>query len=402
MIENENSEKIEKPMKVLISIWADPAMYLATIFTARILSETVESVDLLYRTPNAHFDVANDVKFGSRSRLHPIGGGHAGWRDKIDYAKFIITAVMLALRQKPDLIIGYNTLGFVVAYSASKISPNSKLIYHNFDFDTSTKGLGFLGRFLKRFELFAARRADVTIFPTPERASKYQEMAGLNIEPLSVMNCFPRSWPQQKTGELHAFLKSKNLFFEQLVIHLGSIDPFHGIEATIRSVLHWKGNWGLIVAGFSNGSYLEEMQKLVSDLGLLKRVIFLPSVSNSLWYDCLYSANLGICLYEPCNLSHAYMAGTSQKLNNYLVAGIPSIVSNSADFIAFVKKYKTSKVAEATDPLSISQAVNSLLCNPEEYDEYCNAVKKAFESEFNFEKQFEPILSRLVNAQHDR
>jgi hypothetical protein len=96
------------------------------------------------------------------------------------------------------------------------------------------------------------------------------------------------------------------------------------------------------------------------------------------------------------------MAGTSQKLNNYLVAGIPSIVSNSPDFISFVEKYKTSKVAEATDPISISQAVNSLLCNPEEYAEHCQAVKQAFESEFNFEKQFEPILSRLVNAQHDR
>ncbi len=389
-------------MKVLISIWADPAMYLATTFTARILSENCESVDLLYRKPNAHFDVAGDVKFGSRSRLHPVGGGHAGWRDKIDYVKFIIKSVMLALREKPDVIIGYNTLGFVVAYSASKISPSSKLIYHNFDFDTSEKGLGFLGRLLKRLELFAARRADVTIFPAPERASKYQEMAELNRKPLSVMNCFPRSWPRQKTGELQSLLKNKGLCFDQLVVHLGSIDPFHGIEATIRSVLQWNGNWGLIVAGFSNGSYLEEMQDLVHELDLSNRVIFLTSVSNSLWYDCLYSSHLGICLYEPCNLSHAYMAGTSQKFNNYLVAGIPSIVSNSPDFIAFVEKYKTSKVAEATDPISISQAVNSLLCNPKEYAEYCHAVKQAFESEFNFEKQFEPILHKLLDARNDR
>jgi glycosyltransferase involved in cell wall biosynthesis len=389
-------------MKVLISIWADPAMYLATTFTARIFSENGESVELLYRKPNAHFDVASDVKFGSRSRLHPVGGGYAGWRDKIDYVKFIIKSVILARREKPDVIIGYNTLGYVAAYIASKVSPKSKLIYHNFDFDVSTKGLGLLGRMLKRVELFAAHRAFITIFPAPERAAKYRGMARLNRAPLSVLNCFPRFWPQQKTGELHTLLKSKNLYFEQLVVHLGSIDPFHGIEATIRSVLEWKGNWGLIVAGFSNGSYLEEMQKLVSDLELLNRVIFLPSVSNSLWYDCLYSAHLGICLYEPCNLSHAYMAGTSQKLNNYLVAGIPSIVSNSPDFIAFVEKYKTSKIADATDANSISQAVNSLLCNPEEYADYCRAVKNAFESEFNFEKQFEPILSRLVNAQHDR
>lgn len=377
-------------------------MYLATTFTAQSLSEHGICVDLIYRKPNSNLNVAGDVKFGARACMRPVGGGHTGWLDKIDYVKFIIKSVRVTRREKPDAIIGYNTLGFVAAFIASKVSPKSKLIYHNFDFDISTKGLGLLGRLLKRVELFAARSAYITIFPAPERAAKYRGMARLSSAPLSVLNCFPRSWAQQKTGELHALLKSKNLCFDKLVVHLGSIDPFHGIEATIRSVLQWNGNWGLIVAGFSNGSYLEEMQKLVSDLGLLNRVIFLPSVSNSLWYDCLYSAHLGICLYEPCNLSHAYMAGTSQKLNNYLVAGIPSIVSNSPDFISFVEKYKTSKVAEATDPISISQAVNSFLYNPEEYAEYCQAVKKAFESEFNFEKQFEPILSRLVDAQHDR
>lgn len=383
-------------MKVLIAIWADPAMYLATTFAARMLSGAGGRVDLLYRTPNTQFDVAGDVEFGIGSRLHPMGGGHVGWRDKISYFKFIIKAIVLARREKPDVIIGYNTLGFVVAFFASKVTPNSKLIYHNFDFDITTKGLGFFGRTLRRVELFAARRAYVTIFPGPERASKYKEMAKLSRDPLSVLNCFPRFWPQQKTGELQRLLKSNGLCFDRLVVYLGSIDPFHGIDATIRSVLQWKGNWGFIVAGFTNGSYLEDMQNLVHDLGLSNRVIFLPSVSNSLWYDCLYSAHLGICLYEPCNLSHAYMAGTSQKLNNYLVAGIPSIVSNSPDFITFVERYKTSKLAEATDAFSISQAVNSLLCNPAEYAEYCHAVKKAFETEFNFEKQFDPILQKLI------
>ena len=379
-------------MKVLIAIWADPAMYIATIFTARMLSERGISVDLLYRTPNSHLNMVSDVDFGGRSRKLPVGGGYTGWRDKIDYAKFIIKAITWAWREKPEAVIGCNTLGIVAAFSVKLINPKTRFIYHNFDFDVSTKGLGSLGRLLRWVELISARRAEITIFPAPERAAEYKAMAQLKREPWSVLNCFPLSWPRQKTGELQRLLESKGLFFDKLVVQLGSIGPFHGIEATIRSVLEWKGNWGLIFAGISIGSYLEDMQKLVFELGLANRVILLPSVPYS----------LGICLYEPCNLSHAYMAGTSQKLNNYLVAGIPSIVSNSPDFIAFVEKYKTSKVAEATDPLSISQAVNSLLCNPEEYADYCHAVKQAFKSEFNFEKQFEPILSILVDAQHDR
>ncbi len=383
-------------MKVLVTMWADPATYLATTFTARILSERGICVDLLYRRPSPHLDVAGDVKFGIRSRLRPVGGGHTGWRDKVDYVNLIVKAITLAWREKPDAVIGYATLGIVAAFIVTWIRPKTKLIYHNFDFDVSTKALGLSGRLLRRVELAAARRADMTIFPAPGRAAIYKAMARLTREPLSVLNCYPLSWSWQKTGELQRLLENKGLFFDRLVVRLGSIDPFHGIEATIRSVLEWKGNWGLILAGFSNGSYLEDMQKLVEKLGLANRVIFLPSVSYSLWYDCLYSAHLGICLYEPCNLSHAYMAGTSQKLNNYLVAGIPSIVSSSPDFMSFVERYGTSKVAEATDPHSIAQAVNALLSDPEEYAVYCRAVKHAFESEFNFEKQFEPVLRQLV------
>ncbi|MDA1330648.1 MAG: hypothetical protein O3B43_06255 [Chloroflexi bacterium] len=78
---------------------------------------------MLYRNPNPHLDVAGDVKFGIRSRLRPVGGGHTGWRDKIDYAKFIVKAITLARREKPDVVIGYDTLGIVAAFIVTRIRP---------------------------------------------------------------------------------------------------------------------------------------------------------------------------------------------------------------------------------------------------------------------------------------
>ena len=71
-------------MKVFITIWADPAMYLATIFTARMLSERGFSVYLLYRTPNSHLNVVSDVDFGAMTIKLPVGGGYTGRLDKFD------------------------------------------------------------------------------------------------------------------------------------------------------------------------------------------------------------------------------------------------------------------------------------------------------------------------------
>ncbi|MFH1702695.1 MAG: glycosyltransferase [Nitrospirota bacterium] len=386
--------------KVLQIVWADPAMYLATIFTAQMLSERGISVELVYRKPAPYMDVAGEVNFGGRTRLRPIGGGHTGWRDKIDFAVFLFTAIALVWRNKPDVVIGYNMLGIAVAFLATRLRPKTTLIYHNFDFNVALeKTFSLLGRLFQSLELAGARYADLVIFPHPGRAAVFKDEAKLDREPVTVMNCYPLSTPKQRTGELQSLLDSKGLRFDRLIVRLGMIGPYHGIEATIRSVLEWKGNWGLILAGFPDeGSYMDEMQELVQNLDLSKKVVFLPSVSYSLWYDCLYSAHLGISLYEPFNVSHTYMSGTAQKLNNYFVAGIPSIVSNSPDFVTFVERFGTSKLADPTDPHSIAQAVNSLLCNPEEYAAYCRNVRNAFESGFNFERQFEPVLNKLLQG----
>lgn len=384
----------------MMILWADPRPYLAIMFTAQLLSERGISVELVYRTPTPHLDVAGEVNFGGRTRLRPIGGGHTGWRDKLDFAVFLFTTIVLVWRGKPDAVIGYDRLGIAVAFLATRLRPKTTLIYHNFDFNVAPgKTLKLFRRLFQSLELVGARHADLVIFPHPERAVVFKDEAKLDREPITVMNCYPLSTPKQKSGELQNLLDSKGLHFDRLVVRLGMIGPYHGIEATIRSVLEWKGNWGLILAGFPDeGSYMDEMKELVENLDLSNKVVFLPSVSYSLWYDCLYSAHLGISLYEPFNLSHTYMSGTSQKLNNYFVAGIPSIVSNSPDFVIFVERFGTSKLADPTDPHSIAQAVNALLCDPEEYAAYCRKVRSAFESEFNFERQFEPVLNKLLQG----
>ena len=390
--------------KVTMVLWADPRPYIAMIFTAKTLSDYGFSVEIIHRALASDQDVASEVDLGDNTRLRPIGRGHNGWRDKLDYVVFIFMNIVLLLRNKTDVVIGYNMFGIIAAFIATRLRPKTILIYHNFDFDSiQTTTSKVCTRFFRLLEISASRKSSLVIFPHLGRAEVFKDEARLDKDPIAVMNCYPLATPKAKTGKLQNLLTARGLCFDKLVVRLGMIGPYHGIEATIRSVLEWKGKWGLILAGFPGDDlYIEEIKKLVQNLGLDKRVVFLLSVPYSLWYDCLYSAHLGISLYESFNLSHIYMSGTSQKLNNYFVAGIPSIVSNSPDFSAFVEKYGTSKTADPLDPHSIAKAVNSLLCDPKEYTTYCQNVKNAFKSEFNFEKQFEPVLNWLIYNKNNK
>lgn len=379
-------------MKVVLAIWADPRNYLSTVFTAQGLSTRGMDVDLVYRKPNKEHDVSGDVNFGSNIRYHPIGGRHSGWRDRIDYIIFVLKLFLVVWRKRPDVVIGYNKHGLLASFVVTQLFPKIRLIYHNYDFDISR-----MQDISSRFELVAARNSDLTIFPALGRAEEYKSIAGLKREPMSVLNCYPLSYSVKKTGELNKILESKGLSFDRLVIRLGMIGPFHGIEATFRSMPKWKGNWGFIMGGFASETYLKEINKLVEELGIGDRVLILPSVSNSLWYDILSSGDLGISLYDPdpFNLSHKYMAGTSQKLNGYFVTGIPSIVPNTPDFFSFVEQYGTSKLVDVSNPSSIAEAVNSFFEDTVDYDQYSKNVRKAFQSEFNFENQFDPIFKWL-------
>lgn len=384
-------------MKILLTAWVDAAWHPVIVLTSQVLSERGNRVAILYRQPNPEQQISGGADFGNDVVLYPTGSGSVGARDKIDYLFFLSKAFGLSHKLKPDVIIGYDMYGLAGAYFAQRAYPRAKLIYHNLDL-AARDVLGFLGRTIKWLEHHASRQSELTIFSSSGRANIFKQEAQLERAPIVFMNCQRRDAPREPSGELHEILRSQGRSFERLVVRLGAMGPGHGIEATIESVKQWRGNWGLVLAGMPIPSYLAQIQKIVRALDL-NQVVILPSVSYSLWFDCLYAADLGIALYElNGNINHATMAGAGNKLNLYLKAGIPSLLPNIPDFAALADYYQFGCVADATDPNSIANAVNSIFSDDREYARLCENAANAFETVFNFETQFEPIWN-VITAQ---
>lgn len=382
-------------MKILLLTWTPASWHPVVRFTSQMLSEQGYSVDILSRTPPASSEIPGSVDFGVGVTVHAIGRGLGGWSGRLDYVAFLRAASGFARMLKPDLVIGYDMRGVAAAYLASLASPGARLVYHNLDL-VSDKELSSFGRLAKRIEEFSARRAKLIIFSSVGRAKIFRHEVQLQREPLIVMNCQRRDTHEPRTGELQTWLRARGREFERLVVRLGAMGPGHGIEATIQSVPEWKGDWGLVLAGVPCESYLRKLQNQIEALGLDKQVFLLPSVPYSLWYDCLYSADLGIALYESGNINHTNMAGAGNKLNLYLKAGIPSLLPSFPDFISLVERFEIGKVVEPTDPRAIAGGVNAILADNHEYEMMCHNAKMAFEEHFNFEKQFRPVLDWLA------
>lgn len=362
-----------------------------------MLSERGLAQMILYRAPSPDLDVGSGTSFGEGVTLTRVGRGSAGWRDKAAFALFAVKACRLVRAQRPQVIIAYNLFAVVVGHMARRFWPEARMVYHNFDLADPDE-LGLLGRLMRRVEHRAARRADRVIVSSPGRAQVFQDQANLAETPISLYNSQRRKDPLGHGGELRRVMAERDVDFETVVLHLGSIGPKHGLEATIRSIPSWRAGWGFVVAGFPEGSFPAAMASLAADLGVQRRVLFLHSVGPSLWNSCLAEASVGISLYEAGNVNHAHMAGASQKMSFYLKAGVPVIVPTHSDFQSFLARFPCGVAADPEDARSVGDAVNAVLSDPDRYDAFRDETRSAFETEYNFEKQFEPILRWVLSV----
>lgn len=388
-------------MKILLTTWYDAAWHPMMIFTSQALAEQGHTVSIIYHQPSLQRSIPGAIDYGPDVQLYPVNHDWTGWRNRVAYIDFIRQVTTLARRFRPDVIIGYDMHGLTAAYVAQRAQPEARLVYHNFDLAAKELLSGF-GRAVKRMERIAARSADLVIASSPGRAQALQQELKLSQRPMVVLNCQRVEEYTGVRGELKAILKRKELHFERMVTRLGSLGPHHGIEATVKSVASWQGNWGLVLAGVGNGTYVQSLRTLVDQLGLNRRVLILSPVSYELWYDCLYSADVGIALYEKGNINHDSMAGAGNKLNLYLKAGIPSIVPDIPDFISLVNAYGAGRVADPGDPASIAAAINAILGDEMTFAELHRNANRAFLNEFNFEKQFTPVLAALTELASGR
>ena len=143
-------------------------------------------------------------------------------------------------------------------------------------------------------------------------------------------------------------------------------------------------------------NYYLKMYEYLKKNNLNKKVIFKLDVKDFVWKSKMMEANLGIALYEVKSLSHKFMFSASQKINAYLAASLPILVSNTKDNINFLSKYKCG-IATNLEPKLIAKNINLIFKRKKLYQSLKRNSKNTFINEFNFEKQFKKIRNQLID-----
>jgi glycosyltransferase involved in cell wall biosynthesis len=381
----ENRQLRTSKVNVQSIFYSNPDFYPPIINSARLLSESginhhhlcreyLERMDINYPPDMSITRAASKTK-----------------NSLLEYLNFIRKALTWG-RSDTDVFIGHDMHGFLVARLLGW-RYRRPVIYHCHDFVENPKTLG--ATFVKQFERRFARTADLVIVPDRERAEVIADQLRLRKFPCVVANA-PLHTPQKSEGLLRNALEDMGCSFDKVVLRQGRIGRGHCIDVTIRSIPFWQNpNWGFVIMGKGDEDYKQSLLQLAQELNVQDRFVVLPEVRYTDIMKYTVDADLGHALYQPVHVNNQFITTASNKIMEYMAAGVPVLLSETESSHRFLEQYEVGIAADIHSPESIAAAVNQILGGPDYAKRLGKNGRRAFEGNFRYDKQYASVLEYL-------
>jgi len=274
-----------------------------------------------------------------------------------------------------------NTLpqGYICAKWRLRRKP---LIYDSHEVQTSRTG--YDSSIYAKMEKFFIRKMDSMIVENHTRA-KYNEVL-YGFYPNVVHNYpFIQKEVFDHKIDLHEILHLPEN--EKILLYQGGIQAGRGLDKLIKAVPMF--NEGTLVL-IGDGRIKPDLEKMVKDMNLEEKVKFLPKVPLEELPQYTKNAYLGFQVLNNINYNH--YSASSNKLFEYMMAGIPVVACNFPEIRRVVEGEETGICIDSHKPQEIADAVNKLLENQALRTRYSENSRKASKL-FNWEKEKELFVN---------
>lgn len=298
-------------------------------------------------------------------------------REFIRYRNFIKECIKL----KPDLIHANDLQALPIAVATS-LKLKCKVVYDSHEI--STENIGISDRKIIKFifrivEKILLNFVDQVVTVSLSSSKILKRMYGIR-EPLVLMNCV-RLIDESKP------LPNKSSKFE--ILYHGKFYEGRGYKTFIKTAGKYKGNKDLSFVLRGLGPLESELRKLANalDLGTILRFDPPVLVTDLAYYAS--SSHVGVVLTEPININ--FVNTLSNKIFEYLTAGIPVIMSDVPEHRQLNNKYNFGIVLEAVRPENLVEAINRLHSDQVLYEQLSLNARKAV-AELNWDTQVKELF----------
>lgn len=257
-----------------------------------------------------------------------------------------------------------NTL--VPVYLASRLR-GAKLIYDAHE--VSTDRVGWKNkRYWEWIEKKIMNRADATITTNYTRAAYFRDRYHIPL-PYIVKNVPPYE-EIMKTHILHDQLKLD--YSIPIVLYQGGLQADRGLENMIQLIPLVESAHFVFIG---DGRLKQNLILMAEEIGVTDRTHFLGAIPNSDLLTYTSSATIGLQLLLNTCFNH--YSACSNKLHEYIMAGIPVVGSDLPEIRRVIEDTETGILVNPDDIQEIAASINKLLTSEALYKKYSENTKTA-------------------------
>jgi len=244
---------------------------------------------------------------------------------------------------------------------------------------------------LKNLEYSQIRKTDHVVIPSSARAKLFSRINRMDINKINVLPVASMDEP----------IRTKSRYFRELfdipnhetvVVYSGNFRAWAKCLEIIQSVKYWPKGFVLVMHTWNKNSletpYFRTMKKYALELP-----IFFSS--EYIEYDnlatALSSADIGLAFYDDIDSNFTEILFSSNKIGEYLKAGLAVICSDFPSLNDFVAK---NKIGMAVPVENLPRAIKQFNGRLESYRQ--NALA-CYQEKYRFENYFEQFYEKLTN-----
>jgi glycosyltransferase involved in cell wall biosynthesis len=142
------------------------------------------------------------------------------------------------------------------------------------------------------------------------------------------------------------------------VLYHGEIYPSRGLHFAVQSLHMWRPEFQLLLRGYSDPRYVEELWRIARATGVADRLRIEPPVSFTEIVPAANLADIGYFIHQDISPQRRFTL--PNKFFEYVMAGLALCVSDLPEMAKLIRRHDLGKLVADCSAETIAAAINSL------------------------------------------
>jgi glycosyltransferase involved in cell wall biosynthesis len=294
-----------------------------------------------------------------------------------------------------DVVIIHLVDSLPFAAKLKEKNPKLKLVYDSQEYFCGqyTQEEPALANWVSQMEAKHIQKVDYLLATTEVMRQRLLADYGLTIPSFRVRNVpYQRLIPQYMSKEAGEVLK---IVWHGMTIVYGNR---RGLHVLVAAIAVCKTEVHLYLQGLQRPHDMEKLNDAIQKMGIMHKVTIVPPAHPDRIVESLVAYDVGICSEIPEEENQQLTS--SNKLFEYIAAGLCTIVTDVPGLVETVREMKTGAVSTPGNAIELAAIIDELNNDRRKLSQYKRNARSAAEREVYWARDYEPLYSSIVNEEN--